>query len=135
MTKEAIISKVKELNLPEGSFLVFGSGPLAEAGIREAQDIDLLVSPEIYAELKKPGWQELRKDEKDIPLVHDVFEAHDSWNFSSYSPTLEHLLATATVIEGVPFAALEEVKKWKLASARPKDLADAELIDKYLACA
>lgn len=133
MTKEEIITKVKGLNFPEDSYVVFGSCPLAAFGIREANDIDLLVSEEIFTELKENGWQELRKGSNDIPLVHDVFEAHNNWNFSSYNPTLKHLLTSATLVDGVPFASLEEVRKWKVASGRSKDLADIELIDRYLA--
>ena len=103
---------------------------MAIAGIREANDIDLLVSEEVYAKLRQKGWQELHKSPNDIPLVQDVFEAHENWNFSPYSPTLEHLLGTVTVIDGVPFASLQEVRKWKAASGRSKDLADIELIDR-----
>jgi hypothetical protein len=36
------------------------------------------------------------------------------------------------VIDGIPFASLEEVRKWKIASGRPKDIADIKLIDEYL---
>lgn len=132
MTKEEIIAKVKTLHLPKGSYVVFGSCPLAAARIREANDVDLLVSKEIFARLKQAGWQELHKSSNDIPLTHDVFEAHDNWNFSSYGPTLRQLLVSATVIDDVPFASLEEVRKWKVASGRPKDVVDIELIDKHL---
>ena len=132
MTKEEIIAKVKTLNLPKDSYVVFGSCPLALAGIREANDIDLLVSKELLDKLKEAGWKELQKDPNDKPFIYDVFEAHDRWNFSSYSPTLQDLLATATVEEGVPFASLEEVRKWKVSSGRPKDIVDISLIDKYL---
>ena len=132
MKKEEIISKVKGLNLPENSYVVFGSCPLAVAGIREARDVDMLVSKELFSELREKGWEELVKNPKDKPLTHDVFEAHDNWNFSSYNPTFEHLLSTATVVDGIPFVALEEVRKWKAASGRPKDLADITLLDKYL---
>ncbi len=132
MTKQEIVAKVKELDLPDGSYVVFGSCPLAAAGIREAKDIDLLVSKGLFAELKKAGWRVLHKSPTDKPLTHDVFEAHDNWNFSSYSPTLKDLLSTATIIDGVPFASLQEVRKWKLASGRPKDLTDVKLIDNHL---
>lgn len=132
MKKEEIVAKVKALNLPPNSFVVFGSGPLAVAGLREANDIDLLVSEEIFAELKDRGWKELIKGQNDRPLVFDIFEAHDNWDFSPYSPTLQHILATATVIEGVPFASLKEVRKWKVASGGPKHLADVKLIDQKL---
>jgi hypothetical protein len=133
MTKEEIIAKVKTLNLPKDSYVVFGSCPLAAAGIREAKDIDLLVSKVVLLELKKSGWQELIKSENDRPLTYGVFEAHDNWDFSTYSPTLEHLLASATFIEGVPFASLEEVRKWKTVSGLPKHETDVKLIDQYLA--
>lgn len=88
MNKKEIISKVQSLNLPRGSYVVFGSCPLAVLGIREANDIDLMVSKELFEDLKKRGWQDRHKDSNDVPLVLDVFEAHTNWDFSSYSPTL-----------------------------------------------
>lgn len=129
MQKDEIIRKVKALDFPEASFVVFGSAPLAVAGLREAGDIDFLISESLFEKLKQLGWQELDKGGKDKPLVKDTFEAHKNWNFSSYSPTLEQLLSTADVVEGVPFASLQEVRKWKTTSGRPKDLVDIELID------
>ncbi len=132
MTGNEIVTKVKALGLPENMYIIFGSCPLAIAGIREANDIDMMVSPKLFEQLKLTGWQELHKDSNDIPLTHDVFEAHTNWDFSSYSPSLEELLATATVIDGIPFASLEEVRKWKACGQRPKDVADLALIDAYL---
>jgi hypothetical protein len=132
MTRTEIISTVKELGLPSGSYVVFGSCPLAVAGIREAGDIDMLVSDELLERFRKKGWKLVDKGVNDKPLTHGVFEAHNNWDFSPYSPTLKHLLKTATVVQGVPIASLEEVRKWKAASGRPKDLTDMQLIDTYL---
>lgn len=133
MIKQEIIEKVQALNLPSDSYIVFGSGPLAAAGIRETNDIDMYVTPEVWRSLKAAGWQQIDKGPDDQPLAHDVFDVHDNWNFSFYTTTLEHLLDTADVIDGVPFASLDEVRKWKVASGRDKDLRDIELIDAYLA--
>ena len=132
MKKEEIVAKVKTLDLPKNSYVVFGSCPLAIAGLREAKDIDLLVSEEVFDKLKKDGWQELQKSPNDKPLVHDIFEAHSNWNFSSYKPSLEQLLTTATVIDEIPFASLEEVRIWKTASGRPKDIVDVALINTHI---
>lgn len=131
MKKEEIITKVKSLNLPKDSYVVFGSGPLAAAGIRETNDIDMLVSPEVFEQLKEKGWKELIKGPNDKPLVHEDFEVHSHWNFSPYAPTLKHLLETTTEVDGVVFASLDEVRKWKEASGGQKHLADVKLIDKY----
>lgn len=132
MTAQDIISAVKSLHLPDKSYVVFGSCPMALAGIRESSDIDMLITPDLFTDLLKRGWKKHRKAPGDEPIVYGVFEAHDKWNFSSYKPTLDQLRASATIVDGVPFAALEEVKKWKMSSARPKDLKDVELINQYL---
>ncbi len=133
MTAQDIIAKVKAQNWPQGSYVVFGSCPMALAGIREASDIDMLVSAELYEALGRQGWQEVVKSPNDKPLVRGDFEAHANWEFSSYSPTLEELLTKATVVDGVPFASLEDVRKWKAVGGRDKDVKDVKLIDAYLA--
>jgi hypothetical protein len=130
MTKEEIITKAKALHLPKNSYVVFGSCPLAMAGLRQAGDIDLFVSRKVFDKLKAIGWREQRNKVNNTQLVHDVFEAYDNWHFGSYNPTLEHVLVSATVIDGVPFASLEEVRTWKMTFGRPKDLIDVDLIDK-----
>jgi hypothetical protein len=132
MTKKDIISKMKSLNLPKNSYVVFGSGPLGVAGIREVNDIDLLVSKEIYEKLQKSGWKKIHKGPNDEPIVYDVFEAHDNWNFSSYKPTLDDLLINATEVDGILFASLIDVQKWKTSSGRPKDIIDLKLIKRYI---
>jgi hypothetical protein len=81
--------------------------------------------------LQAEGWQQVDKGPLDKPYETDVFEAHANWDFSTYAPTLQHLLNTANIIDGVPFANLNEVSKWKAAWGRPKDLADVALIDEY----
>ncbi|MCW2763658.1 MAG: hypothetical protein JWR85_3859 [Marmoricola sp.] len=132
MTAQDIARKVNELQLPAGSYIVFGGCPMAVAGIREAHDIDLLISKVAWQQLRESGWQEIDKEGEDKPLVHDVFDTHTNWHIGSYDPSLEQLLGTATFVDGVPFAALEEVKNWKVALGRPKDVKDIELIDAYL---
>jgi hypothetical protein len=133
MTKEEVIAKVRSLNFPKDSYIVYGSAPFAVLGIREVNDIDLLVSKEIYEELAKKGWKKVYKGPKDEPLTYDIFEAHKTWEFSPYAPTLPELLSRATEIEGISFASLEDVRRWKEASGRPKDFSDLKLIDSYLA--
>lgn len=131
MTAQEIVTKVISLHFPEGSYVVFGSCPLAVAGLREANDIDMLVTPELFNQLAKNGWKEFVKAPNDKPLIKGDFEVHVAWDFSTYQPTLKQLLASAQIIDGVPFAALEEVRKWKLSSGRAKDLEDIQLIEDY----
>jgi len=112
-----------------GSYIVFGSRPMALAEIRQSSDIDMLVTPDLYDILSRTGWKKIIQSPGNEPLTYGDFEAHQNWDFSSYNPTLEHLLSTATVVDDVPFASLQEVKKWKQSSGRPKDIADIKLIN------
>src|SRR5260221_12544360 len=120
MTKKDVIAKVKELNLSKGSYVVYGAAPFAIYGIRDVRDIDMLVSPELYKMLAGKGWKKVKKGPKDEPLTYDIFEAHDTWEFSPYAPTLDELLSRSIECEGIAFASLEDVRKWKEASGRPK---------------
>lgn len=133
MTGQEITTAVKSLELPHNSYVVFGSCPMALAGIRESSDIDMLVTPEVFAKLEAQGWKKRYKGPGDEPVVKGDFEAHAHWTFGPHDITLEQLLADATIADGVPFASLQEVRLWKEASGRPKDLVDVKLIDEYLA--
>ncbi len=60
-------------------------------------------------------------------------EAGKDWDYGSYNPSLKELPETAEIVDGIPFASLEEVIKWKKAFGRDKDKRDVELIKKCLA--
>lgn len=130
---QRLIELVKQERFPDGSFVIFGSGPLALAGIRPVMDIDIVVTDDLYKDLKRRGWREKIGLNGDKMICHDVFEASTSWQFGEYRPSFDELLACAERIDGVTFLPLGEVKKWKLAMNRDKDHEDILLIDKYLA--
>lgn len=129
MLVQDIIKHIKSINLPDGEYIVFGSCPMTVAGLRESSDVDVLISEVLYDRLLEAGWEPQEGKNGDKPLEHGIFDAHTNWHIGDYNPTLKELLLTATVIDGVPFAHLFEVRNWKAALGRPKDLADIELID------
>jgi hypothetical protein len=130
-----IIKEIKALNLPNGEYLVFGSAPMGIHGIRNIHDIDILVSPNLYQQLKKRGWQEKKwKSSGSKYLAYKNIEAGSNWDYGIYHPTLESLLKTADIFDGIPFANLKEVIKWKMAFGRDKDKKDIQLIKTFLAC-
>lgn len=133
MDGQTIVAKVKQLGLPADSYVVFGSAALTLAGLREATDIDIFATPELMDMLEARGWQRADKRPSDRCLTHDVFDVHDNWQFGDYNPTVAELLATATVLDGVPIVSLAETRTWKAAFGRPKDLQDVRRIDEYLA--
>ena len=129
-----IFAEVKRLNLPVGQFVVFGGGPLAAHGIRETADVDLFTTTTLYEQLKADGWEEKEfgGPHGGLYLAHGIYEADDTWHYGDYDPTSEELIAKAEVIQGVPFAPLVEVLKWKKAFGRPKDVTDVRLVEAYM---
>lgn len=133
MDRAEILSRIHMLNLPAGEFIVCGGAPLAMADLRDADDIDLFVTPGLYEKLERTGWRPYTKPDSNIEgIVYDTFEAHKQWRFNEYDASFTEQLAKADFIEDIPFLNLAETRAWKLASGRPKDLADIQLIDLQL---
>ncbi len=51
-----LFEEVKRLDLPPGEYVVIGSGILGALGIRDIADVDLLVSPRVFEQLRERGW-------------------------------------------------------------------------------
>lgn len=127
-----IIKKIKELNLPNDQYVVIGSGTMAALGIREANDIDMSVTEELFDKLKQSGeWEEFEKYERPF-LKKDVFDINKSLGWEKYSITIEEANKSALFIDGIPFMNLDELIKFKTAMGREKDFKDIELIKEYL---
>jgi hypothetical protein len=120
--------KITELNLPEHSYIVVGSGILGALGIRESNDIDLVVDKEVYNNIEKLNWDKGLWGDHPV-LQRDVFDIGHDW----YGETAQDLLKRAQIIDGIPYLSLDEVYEWKKMKGREKDLHDVVLIDQYRA--
>lgn len=124
---------VKEQGFADGEYIVVASGILNALGIRDSDDIDLVITQSLYDKLKAQGWTEINKGTYSV-LEQGPFEAGLSWDSNeAETPNLSDLLASATIIQGVPFASVERVRAWKAKMGRDKDIRDLALIDEYVA--
>lgn len=128
-----ITEKIRKLNLPLGEYVVFGSAPLEVRGIRKSKDIDLAVTADLFDLLKASGeWKEVVLSNGLKPLQKGNIEAYIGWfGCEGYKPVLQHLIDTAEMFDGIPFANMGEVVLWKTAMGRKKDLEDLKLISTY----
>lgn len=132
-----IISRIKELNLPVGKYIVYGSGVLEAHGIRKARDIDLIVDEGLYQELKKRGWK--RKVLFSTRMWHCKAlsdgrgnEAYTNLKWRSYDVKTPYLIENAEMIKGIPFMQLKGYLDYKKLLPRAKDKEDVKLIERYL---
>lgn len=127
-----IVSRIKNLNLPEGQFMICGSAILQLLNIREAKDIDLLVTPELFIELQKNGWVKNSKYPTTIDNQDQTVGAKQTLDFMKQNYSLKEALPLAYWYEKIPFINLEMLIDAKTQLGREKDLNDIQLIQEYL---
>lgn len=119
---------IATLCLPEGSFIVVGSGIIGALKIRESNDIDIVVDRDVYDTFEDLGWGKgLWGDH--VVYQKEPFEIGYDW----YGENARDLLNRAQVVDGVPYLGLDEVYEWKKMKGREKDIRDLGLIDEYRA--
>ena len=122
-----LLSQLKRLNLPNEQYAVFGSGPLAIRGLRESNDIDIIVKPRLWKELIKK-YPVYNKEKLSIK-VGDI-EIFNNW--LPWIKDSETLIDDADIFNGIRFVKLKYVLIWKKAFGREKDKEDIRLIEDYL---
>jgi GNAT superfamily N-acetyltransferase len=123
-----LFGELKRLNLPTDEYVVVGSAVLQVHGLRDARDIDLFVTEDLYQRLRASGWMEKQDGDAASFLTRESFDAFRDWSVGWYRPDVTRLIAEADVIDGFRFAKLEEVWKWKSSRRREKDLEDLALL-------
>ncbi len=132
MNFEELIKKVRDLNILPGEFAIFGSGPMAVRGLKEANDLDVIVTKKVYDDFKKRrDWVEksFNGGEK-YYLEQDKIELWNDWGPGEWN--IPQLIKTAEIIDALPYVNLKTVLQWKERNKRPKDLIDIEKIKTYL---
>jgi len=125
------IERVTKLSLPADQFVVIGSGVLDALKLREAGDVDLIVTPVLFQSLKEAGWESKTKYDEEYLEKGDV-EVWLSWGSVDRMPNFNELFNDSVTIEGVRFANPRFVINWKKQRASEKDLKDIALLEEYL---
>ena len=125
-----LLGKLRALDLPEGDYAVFGSGPLAARGLwGELRDLDVVARGAAWERAK--GLEPVRPAPEGDPVVRlkggaiEVFGGWLGWD-------IDALIDDAEMIDGLPFARLKDVLAFKRSHGRPKDIAHVRLIEDHL---
>lgn len=128
MTSHDVITELNRLGLPRGQYVVVGGAALAVRGIRETDDIDVVVTTELFEKLAESGWVlQLRPNGK--PGLHrGSVEAYLDVDGDDFKRSLSWLLSRAEILRGHAFVDLETLAGFKASYGREKDLQDLNLI-------
>src|SRR3989344_8264129 len=101
-----IFKKLKELNFPSGEYVVVG-GAMAAHGIREAHDLDILVTPSLYQKLLDQGWEQCLCEQcvrtSRIMLKKDDVDILPNYMFRKYIGDTATPLKNADIINSFSF--------------------------------
>ncbi|KKQ35475.1 MAG: hypothetical protein US52_C0024G0009 [candidate division WS6 bacterium GW2011_GWA2_37_6] len=130
-----IFKILKELNFPLGQYVVVG-GAMAAHGIREAHDLDILVTPNLYERLLNEGWKQCTCEQcmktSRLMLKGDDVDILPNFMYKNYIGDTKSLIDNADIIKGFPFIKLEEFMKFKKELGRQKDVKDIKLMKAIL---
>lgn len=131
MKIEELLQKVKDLNLPKGQYAIFGSGPMTVRNLKDANDIDIIVTENVFNECKnKREWRNGVSTCGSENLSKEGIEILKDWGPGEWN--VAELIKNAEIIDDLPFVRLEDVVRWKRVYAREKDFKDIKLIEDYL---
>ena len=126
MKFEERLDELRKLKLPADRFAVFGNGPLSVRGLKEANDLHIIVKKDIWDMLDRKFMA--RNNYGGIILggvevVKDMLPWFDN---------LDALIDSADIIGGIRYVKLEHVLKWKKDMKRDRDRKDIMLIEEFL---
>jgi hypothetical protein len=125
---QKFLQELKKWELPADKYVIYGSGPLAVRGIREMNDMDVIVKDDLYQELKEKLGE---KEEGKIIIHNGEIEIYPTWN--ALAEDADGMIDRAEIIQGFKFATLEDIMNWKRSMGRSKDKEDIESIKEFLA--
>ncbi|MBP8590952.1 hypothetical protein KBI33_00590 [Candidatus Shapirobacteria bacterium] len=131
-------SILQRFGLNSDNSVVIGSGILEAIGVRKSHDIDLVVLPKVFNFLKDSGKFALSYAHGREVLSGASLEISASWYVLGEKYYFKDLIGESIVIDGVRYITVDflyKVKKswFEEGSARPKDIKDIKLIEKYFA--
>lgn len=124
-----LFERLKELELPEGEYAVFGSGPLLVRNIiHDSNDLDILCRGPAWQRVKSLGIPQFLPDYgvTIVTLKHGHLTFGDRWGIGDFDT--DELIDAAEQIDGLPFVRLEQVVKYKQLRAAAKDLQHIEAL-------
>ncbi len=124
---EKLLNEFRKLDLPDGKYAIYGSGPLGIRELRGINDLDVIVTDDLYQELKEKYPEDSKKKRIKISEI-------EIYPLSAWGPKFDGLKSTiqrAEIIRGLRFVCLKDLLEWKKKMDRPKDFKDIKLIKNY----
>jgi hypothetical protein len=133
MSNSDLFQRVKDLQLPAGEYALFGSAPIGIRELKECQDVDIIMTPELLERcIHHPDWKKKTFEEGRCMYENEKLKIDVGASWGPGAWNILQLIKEAEIIDGLPFVRLEHVLAWKKILGREKDLRDVKIIEKFL---
>lgn len=126
-----LLKELSTLNLPKDQYAITSSGVLAAHGIREANDLDVLVTDDLWTKISQQY-----SINKELLFKIEIGNIEILGPGSAFRDqgiaSINEIINSAEIINGYPFVKLNLIKQFKAKLGRDKDLKDIALIDQFL---
>lgn len=134
MKAEKGFALLRSLDLPDGDYAVFGSGPLLFRGIiDDAADLDVIARGAAWDHAMATG-RLIHLRDHDVTVAsffNGAVTVGNRWALGDFS--IEELIDSAETISGLPFVRLEHVRAYKGIAGGRKDIDHLKKLDRWLA--
>ena len=129
----SVVQRVKELQLPENEYVVIGSGLLDALNLREAHDLDLAVSDQLFDAFAASGnFNKLERYGAEVlEGSTEVTKDIEVWKQWQDDLPFEVLSSKTVIVDGVAFAHPETIIGRKELRSLEKDLRDIKLLKEH----
>ena len=124
------LDELQKLKLPNEEYALFGGITLSVLNLREAGDIDLIVKDCLWSKLSEE-YPVTEKKGREFIAVGNI-DITKSWPQEDYPFSIDELIDTADIIDGIRHIKLEHTLALKRYLNRPKDHDDIAMIRKYM---
>ncbi len=127
-----LFDQLRQLNLPPRGYAVFGSGPLAIRGIIPlTHDLDVICREEVWKTVSQIGSVEYlpEYDVSVVTMADGALTFGTKWGIGNFD--IDELIATAEIIDALPFVRVEHVIGYKNIRASEKDLLHLDALSNF----
>jgi hypothetical protein len=128
-----LIRRLRSIDLDSDEYVVFGSGPMLAHGlVQTVKDLDVVArgsALQVARAIGRPGFGAV--DSAPLWSLFDgEIEVFGGWLAPHWD--VDDLIARAELIEGIPFAPLQDVLRYKQLLRRRQDIPDIRLLSRWL---
>lgn len=132
MKIQDLLIELEKLNLPKDKFAITSSGPMGIRNIREINDLDIIVYPDLWQDLSTKYKVVKENDLESIYIGNIQILGNGSLYTNPKFGDVISQINNADIIDKYRYVKLNTVLEVKRLMSRPKDINDVKLIEEYL---